>query len=242
MVTREQRLNAAFVALTDTLVHDFDVTDLLYRLAGTCVDVLGGDEAGILISDGNGTLRVVGSSSEELRLLELFEVQNEEGPCLDAFRNGQVIRSADLEAEGNWPRFQRRALEVGFRSVDAVPLRLRDTTIGALNILRHDPGGLGDADLSASQALADVATIALVQERTLAESQEIARHLRRALDGQVAVEQAKGMVAARTGLQVGEAFQRIRQYARHGNHRIVDVAEAILAGRLDTSHLDTPFR
>jgi GAF domain-containing protein len=233
MSTREQQLNATFVALADTLVSDFDVNDLLYRLAGACVDVLACDEAGIMIADASEVLRVVGSSSEQLRLLELFEVQNQEGPCLDAYRRGEVVRDADLTVPGDWPRFRERAVRDGYRAVDAVPMRLRDSTIGALNILHYAPGGLSDVDLTTAQALADVATIGLIQQRTVHESQEIAGHLRRALDGQVAVEQAKGMVAERSGQTVGDSFELMRTFARNHNRRLVDVAAAVLSGDLD---------
>lgn len=233
MTTREQRLNATFVDLADTLVRHFDVNDLLHRLASACVELLSGDEAGIVIVDSAERLRVVGSSSEQLRLLELFEVQNEEGPCLDAYRHGTQVTDPDLTVPGTWPRFRDRAVRDGYRSVDAVPMRLRDTTIGALNILHYRTGGLTDEDRATAQALADVATIALMQERTVTESQELARHLRRALDGQVAVEQAKGMLAERGSLAVGEAFELMRTYARNHNHRLVDVAGAVLARELD---------
>lgn len=233
MVTREQRLNAAFVDLADTLVRDFDVNDLLHRLASACVDLLAGDEAGILLGDDGGRLRVLGSSSEQLRLLELFEVQNEQGPCLDAYRHGVAASDADLNLPGRWPRFRARAVREGYRAVDALPMRLRDTTVGALNILHFRPGGLDAADRATAQALADVATIALIQERSVAESQVVARNLRRALEGQVAVEQAKGMLAERTGMEVGEAFEKMRRHARNGNLRLVDVASAVLDGSLD---------
>lgn len=233
MVTRAQRLNEAFVDLADTLVRDFDVNDLLYRLADACVELVGADEAGILLGDGSGRLRVIGSSSEQLRLLELFEVQNEEGPCLDAFRDGVAASEPDLTGSGRWPRFRVRAVREGYRAVDALPLRLRDTTVGALNILHFRPGGLDAADRATAQALADVATIALIQERSVAENQVVARNLRRALEGQVAVEQAKGMLAERTGMEVGEAFETMRTHARNGNLRLVDVAGAVLDGTLD---------
>lgn len=233
MRTRERDLNAAFVGLTDTLVQDFDVTDLMYRLAATCVEILGGDEAGILLVDGRERLRVMGSSSEQLRLLELFEVQNEEGPCLDAYHDGLAVHDDDLVVEGLWPRFRVRAVDSGFRSVDAVPMRLRDTVIGALNVFCYAEGGLDERDRAAAQALADVATIALMQERAVTESQTVAEHLRRALDGQVVVEQAKGMLAERMGLSVGDAFEVMRGFARSHNRRVVEVASAVIEGRLD---------
>ena len=148
-----------------------------------------------------------------------------------------MARDADLALDGPWPRFRSRATEAGYRSVDAVPLRLRDTHLGALNLLCYRTGGLSDVDLAAAQALADVATIALLQERTIVESQSIARHLRHALDGQVAVEQAKGMLAERTGLSVGDAFELMRTHARNHNDCLVEVAEALLVGRLGTDEL-----
>ena len=232
MTTRERDLNAAFVGLTDTLVQDFDVTDLMYRLAATCVEILGGDEAGILLVDGRERLRVMGSSSEQLRLLELFEVQSEQGPCLDAYQDGVAVHDPDLAVEGPWPLFRARATSNGYRSVDALPMRLRDSVIGALNVLCYHEGGLDERDRAAAQALADVATIALLQERAATESQTVAEHLRRALDGQVVVEQAKGMLAERTGLSVGEAFELMRGFARSHNRRVVEVATAVTEGRL----------
>lgn len=232
MTGRERELNATFVALTDTLVGDFDANDLMYRLTEACVDLLGADAAGILLADAHGTLRVLGSSSERLRLLELFELQNHEGPCLDAHAHGVAVHDADLAGPGPWPDFRARAVSDGFRSVHALPMRLRTTVIGALNILRFEPGGLGDPDLAAAQALTDVATIALIQDRTVTESRAMAEHLRRALNGQVAVEQAKGMLAERSGQSVGEAFELMRAFARRNQALLVDVASRVLAGDL----------
>lgn len=232
MISREERLNAAFVALADTLVSDFDVNGLLYQLASACVDLLDCDQAGILIADASQHLRVVGSSSEALRLLELFELQSNEGPCLDAYRSGVVVREPDLTAAGGWPRFRTRAVSEGFRAVDAMPMRLRGSVLGAVNVLHRRTGGLNAADLATAQALADVATIALVQERSLANMTDVAINLRRALAGQVAVEQAKGMLAERAGVSIGEAFELLRSYARRNNRRLVDVAGELLAGEL----------
>lgn len=239
MTTRERELSQAFVSLADTLVRDFDVTDLMHRLASACVEVLGGDAAGILLADGRDIMRVMGSSSEEMRLLELFEIQNDEGPCTDAYRDGAPVHDPDLSLDGPWPRFRARALAVGYRSVDAVPMRLRDTVIGALNVLGYREGGLDERDRAAAQALADVATIALLQERAVTESQTVAEHLRRALNSQVVVEQAKGVLAERTGLSVGDAFELMRSFARSNNRRVVDVATAVTTGRLDPSAMRT---
>ena len=158
---RERLLADAFVDMADTLVADYDVLDFLHGLAGHCVELLDVDAAGLMLADRSGTLRVAASSTEQVRLLELFELQNEEGPCLECFGSGAPVANDDLDADGasRWPRFSREALSAGFRSVVALPMRLRDETIGALNLFRAEPGPLLDPDRSLAQALADVATI-----------------------------------------------------------------------------------
>lgn len=237
MNDRETRLADTFVALADTLVRDFDLTDLFQMLASTCVNVLDATAAGILLAGPSGTLQVVASSEERMRLLELFELQNEQGPCTDCYRSGQAVHEPDLRLTHKWPLFTARALEEGFASVDAIPLRLRDTHLGALNLFSETPGGLSDHDRKTAQALADVAAIGLLQERAIRESQLLAEQLQHALNCRVAIEQAKGILAQQGELSVGDAFALLRNHARATSTRADKIAELVIRGELTVDDL-----
>ena len=214
-VTREDLLVRTFVELTDSLVDDFDIIDLLSALADGCVDLALASASGILLSDENRKLRVMAASSERTRLLELFQLQNDEGPCLEAFATGEPVLEADLaSAFDRWPRFAPEAVAAGFRSVDALPLRLRAAPIGALNLFGASPGGMSEANRRIARAMGDVAAIAIIQSQTVRESETRARQLQHALDSRVAIEQAKGMVAERLACDRDRAFGAIRSYAR----------------------------
>ncbi len=227
--------------LADTLVADFDVVELLTLLAGRCVDVLDVGAAGLLLAAPNGDLRVMASSSEAVRVLELFELQSEEGPCLDCYRSGQPVVNQDLATvDGRWPRFVAEALATGFRSVHALPMRLRGTVIGALNLFHTNSGEMRRADVEAAQALADVATIAILQHRATLEVQVLNERLNQALNSRIVIEQAKGMVAERDQVDMEEAFVALRSYARNHNLRLADVARDVIAGTLIDIRRDRP--
>lgn len=229
----------ALVELADTLVADFDVVELLTRLADRCVDVLGVAAAGLMLVGPDGDLRVMASSSEAMRLLELFEVQAKEGPCLDCYLSGKPVVNQDLAVvSARWPRFGPEALAAGFHSVHALPMRLRGTVIGALNLFHVEPGEMREADFDAAQALADVATIAILQHRAAHEAQVVNQQLQHALNSRIVIEQAKGMVAEREHLNMERAFSALRNHARNHNLRLVDVAEAVIGGSLPASALD----
>jgi transcriptional regulator with GAF, ATPase, and Fis domain len=233
MTSREQLLATTFVDLADTLVADFDVIDFLHTLATRSVELLDADAAGIMLADNDGGLHVMASSTEEARLLELYELQNNEGPCLDCFRSGRPVVGDDLPAmRSSWPAFTEQLRGLGFRSAQALPMRLREQTIGALNLFRTRPGRLSEADLAIGQAMADVATVSLIQERALAASELLATQLQTALTSRIQLEQAKGMLAQRTGLPMGQVFQLMRDYARHRGHRLSDVAARIIDGTI----------
>jgi GAF domain-containing protein len=237
-MTREAVLARTLVELADTLVDDFDVVDLLIRLADRCVEVLDVRAAGIMLAAPDGQLRVIASSSDAMRLLELFEIQAQEGPCLDSHRTGQPVVNQDLAAaDGRWPRFAAEALAAGFQSVHALPMRLRGSVIGALNLFRVGPGEMGRTDLEVAQAFADVATIAILQHRAARDAQVINDQLTHALNSRVVLEQAKGMVAERLDLDMEASFAVLRTHARNHNLRLVDVAEAVIGGTLATSEL-----
>jgi transcriptional regulator with GAF, ATPase, and Fis domain len=218
-------LSDTFVELADTMVADFDVIDFLQLLTDRSVMLLSASAAGVLLADPRGELRVAASSNQAAGLLELFQVQNDQGPCLDCYRTGRPVTAADLSGPGQqWPQFAVAATEYGFRTVQALPMRLRDQVIGALNLFRAAPGPFGPAELRLGQALADVATIGLLQERNVRHSDTVAEQLQRALNSRVIIEQAKGKLAERLGIDMDQAFTLLRDYARNSNQRLTDVA------------------
>ncbi len=238
MTSRERLLAATFVDLADTLVADFDVIDFLHTLATRSVEILDADAAGIMLAGNDGGLHVMASSAEEARLLELYELQNNEGPCLDCFRSGRPVARDDLPAmRSSWPAFTEQLRGLGFHSAQALPMRLREETIGALNLFRLEPGRLSETDMRIGQAMADVATVGLIQERAIAASELLATQLQTALTSRVQLEQAKGMLAERTGLPLGQAFQLMRDYARGRGRRLGEVAAQIIDGVLDDETL-----
>jgi len=221
------------VELADSLVDDFDVVDLLTLLSSRCVAVLDVAAAGIVLAAATGELRVVASSNEEMRIVELFEVQSDEGPCIDCYRTGRPVLCRDLKEDPiRWSGFAPTALAAGFRSAYALPMRLRGATIGALNLFRIDVGELATDDVIAGQALADVATIAILQHRAGVAAHELTRQLQEALDSRIAVEQAKGVLAERAKTSTDEAFRRLRDYARSHNLLLADVAADVVNGTL----------
>jgi transcriptional regulator with GAF, ATPase, and Fis domain len=226
-----QLLADAFVELTDTMVADFDVIDFLHVLTDRSVQLLDVSAAGLLLADPRGELRVVAASSEAARLLELFQLQNDQGPCLDCYRSGQPVAAANLAVDGDrWPRFASAAQESGFAAVQALPMRLREQVIGALNLFRTTPGAIDASDVRIGQALADVATISLLHERGMRVSDTLNEQLQNALNSRVVIEQAKGKLAERLGLDMEQAFAMLRDYSRNSNRRLADVAQGLVEG------------
>jgi transcriptional regulator with GAF, ATPase, and Fis domain len=224
-------LSETFVELTDTMVADFDVIDFLHVLTDRSVKLLDVSAAGLLLADPRGELRVVAASSEAARLLELFQLQNDQGPCLDCFRTGQPVSAADLDAQAQrWPRFAAAARQSGFQAVQALPMRLRDQVIGALNLFRGSAGAFDPGDVRVGQALADVATVSLLHERNLRHSDILTEQLQTALNSRVVIEQAKGKLAERLGLDMEQAFALLRDYARNRNLRLAELAQAFIDG------------
>ncbi|MDQ1023569.1 transcriptional regulator with GAF, ATPase, and Fis domain [Streptomyces umbrinus] len=227
----QQLLAKTFVELADNLVADFDLIDFLRLLTDRCVGMLGAGAAGVLLADRDGKLRVMAASDEQVRLLELFQLQNDEGPCLECFRTGQPVIIPDLTREvDRWPRFVTAAHRSGFGAVQALPMRLRDEVVGALNLFRATPGPFDPAATLIAQALADVATISLLQQRTTHRSTVLNEQLQTALNSRVLIEQAKGKLAERQNIDMEQAFTALRGYARSHNRRLVDVARAFING------------
>lgn len=237
-MARDEEIGRTFVDLADTLVEEYDLIDFVHVLAERCVELLGIAAAGVVLADLHGNLRALASSSERMRLIELIELQRQDGPCLDCWRQGGPIREDDLEsAATRWPRFAPAALEAGFRSVYALPLRLRSERIGALNLFADRPAGLAQADEALGQAMADVATIGILHERFLRERQTLTEQLQTALNSRVTLEQAKGVVAEQARVDMDEAFDLLRGYARHHNRRLSDVVAAIVNREMSAADL-----
>ncbi len=231
--TRQTLTATTFVEIVDTLVGDFDVIDVLTSLTSRCIELLDAAAAGILLADADGHLRVVGASNEQIRLLELFQVQNDEGPCLDCYRSASVVVHSDFDIPSPWPLFAAECTEAGFASVCAVPLRVASHTLGCLNMFMSEPWGLTDPDMALAQALADVASIAIVQDQATRDAIVREGHLQHALTSRIAIEQAKGMIAEHNHVDMDEAFARLRAYSRNHNRRLTEVAEAVVAGTTD---------
>jgi GAF domain-containing protein len=232
--TREQALADTFVRLADTMVDDYDVADLLDQLVTACVHVLEVTAAGLLLDDQKGNLALVASSSQETRLLELFVLQNNEGPCLDCVRTGAAVVSDNLDHDRErWPLFVPAARMAGFRSVAAVPMRLREQTIGGLALFMDVPQPIPDANRRLAQALADVATIGVLQQRSLHRSHLLSEQLQNALTSRITIEQAKGVLAERNNLTMDEAFDALRRHARDNNLKLTDVATSVVTAGLD---------
>jgi GAF domain-containing protein len=221
-------LSTTFVDLADTLVAEFDVIDFLHMLTDRSVTLLAASAAGVVLADPRGELQVA-ASSDAAGLIELFQLQNDQGPCLDCFRTGQPVAVMDLiEPVQRWPRFAAAASQAGFRAVQAVPMRLRDQVIGTLNLFHIAPGSLGPGEMGIAQALADVATIGLLQERSARRAEAVAEQLQGALNSRVVIEQAKGMLAERVDVDMDEAFRLLRSLARDNNQRLTDVARSLI--------------
>ena len=231
--TREQALAEIFVSLADTLVDDYDVVELLEQLVTACVDVLGVTAAGLLLDDQKGNLTVVASSSEETRLLEVYQLQSNEGPCLDCVRQRAAVVSTRLADDlARWPLFVPAALAAGIESVVAVPLRLREDTVGGLKLFLSGGQPLTEENQRVAQALADVATIGILQQRSAHRSSMMAEQLQHALNSRVTIEQAKGVLAERNSVGMDEAFEALRRYARNHNLKLTDVALAVIRGEI----------
>ena len=233
---REHRIAQVFIELADTLVAEFDLVEFLRSLAEVTVELLDVDAAGLMLADEDGVLRVMASSDDQAELLELFELQQDDGPCPGCFRTGQPVVNVDIR---RWPEFAEAAAAGGYASAHALPLRLRGHVIGALNLFRSSTEPLGEEDINLGQALADIATIGLLHEREVRSQQVLTEQLQHALDSRVLIEQAKGMLAERAGLTPAQAFTAMRSYARGTGQRLAVVADGVLDGSLDTSALLT---
>lgn len=227
-----------FVALADTLVDPFDVIDLLHVLTDRCVEILDVQAAALVLAEPGGSLRVSASSSQGVRLLELFQLQHDEGPCLDAYRSGRQVTESDFRTSGpRWPRFSPRAVEAGYLSVQSLPMRLHGEVLGAINLFGVRPGLLTTDQLALAQAFTDTATISIVQDRLTRERLVLNEQLEHALTSRVAIERATGIVAGRLTLDVDQAFALLRSVCRRQNQRLSALAQDVVTGAVDVLSL-----
>jgi transcriptional regulator with GAF, ATPase, and Fis domain len=239
--TMDERLAQTFVELADTLVGDFDLMEFLHMLTERCVELLEVDAAGLLLADGRGALQLVAASTEQARLAELFQIQNDEGPCLDCYRTGLPVIVRHLgtgKAAAQWPRFASAARKMGFAAVHAIPMRLRAETIGTLNLFGSAPEGLDQAVARAATALVDVATIGILQERATREQELISGQLQVALNSRVMIEQAKGILAERLQITPDQAFIALRRYSRDNNQPLTQLAGQVISGNISIAESD----
>lgn len=228
MSVPDARVTRTFVELADTLVADFDLIEFLHLLTARCVELLAVDAAGLLLANSHGVLNVVAASGEQARLLELLQLQNHEGAAIDCYREGRAIQCPDLTQATRWPVFAQAARESGFAAVVAVPMRLRNDVVGAVNLFAAASGELEEDRMSIGQALADIATIGILHERTLRRHEVLVEQLQTALTSRITIEQAKGVLAERLGIGVDEAFTSLRLFARSNRRRLVEVATSVI--------------
>ncbi len=240
-MARETLLITTLVELADNLVDDYDVIDVLTVLSDRCVETVDVDAAGVMLAWPGGELQYVASSSDSMRIIELFQIQVDEGPCVDCFNDGQPIVNHILNVDdGRWPRFTPRAIELGFTSVNCVPMRLRGRTIGALNFFSSHEGQLAVEDVAVARGFADVATIAILQHQSSLAATTLNEQLNRALTSRIIIEQAKGMISESTGRNMDDAFAMLRAHSRNHNLGLTSVATSVVEGTLNAHDLDVP--
>jgi GAF domain-containing protein len=242
-MNREQRVTEIFVEVADSLIDDFDLIDFLQQLSVRCMELINVAAVGILLADQNDVLQTMAASDEHTRLLELFATQHDQGPCVECFKSGAArtnINLTDPQVTSRWPKFAPRAAETGFVAANALPLRLRGRVIGTLALFQTDPDPLSEQDITLAQALADIATIALLQQRTAANSEIERAQLQHALTSRIVLEQVKGILAERWQVSVDEAFTAFRSYARAHQLQLARLAREIADSAFDTTLIPPP--
>lgn len=237
MVSHDPQVSSTLIELADTLVAGYDVHDFLDLLLERSAAVLGAGGGGVMLSDDAGQLQLLASTDQSSRKVEAFELECQEGPCIDSYAGIRQVVEEDLAATSRWPEFAAVALGQGYRSAFAFPLRLRTDVIGALNLYRCAPGPVEGPYLAAAQAFADMATIGILHERAVRDARALATQLQSALNSRIMIEQAKGVLAERAGLEMEEAFQVLRWYARSRNLMLRNVAAALVSGRLTAAEV-----
>lgn len=226
-----------FVEIVGALVGDFDVIEVLTALTSRAVKLLNAAAASVLLADDDGLLCVVGASNEQIELPELSQIQKDEGPCLDCYQQGEVVQHSNLSPLSRWPRFTKECIDAGFGSVCAVPMRLNNRTIGCLNMFLEEGGGLSAASVELAQALADVATVVIIQYEAIRNAAIREGQLSHALTSRIAIEQATGMVAEHFNVDMEEAFARLRNYSQNNNVALTALAQSLVASAVNINEV-----
>jgi len=241
-VAHRHDLALAVVEFADALVSDLDIVDPLHVLTSRCVELLGVHAAVLMLPDERGQLRVMAGSSGQAHLLALFELKTGEGPSLGCYRAGRPVSDTNLDRpDPRWPRFSDRARRDGFASMHALPLRQHEDIIGVLGLLSTAAGPISDGDARIMQALARLATVTVLRQRTIQHLQVIVEQLQSALSSRVLVEQAKGVVAERFKIDMSMAFETLRNHARRTNLRLSDLAQCVVDGAVEADQLAPPL-
>ena len=230
-------LISTVIQAMEAMVQDFDYVDLASSLVSSAIDLLGADAVGVMISDTTQLLHVVAASDEDMRTLEIFEIQADDGPCLDSWYSGRLVTSDDLIREERWDTFRARAVDLGFRSALAAPLRLRDHSIGALNVLWRKPEAPTHRAIQAAQALADLAALGLTSRAVPSEATFLAEQIQRTINARVTIEQAKGMLAEQDNSDMNSAYNLMRDYSRASGSHLIETAERVIGGKLTAGNM-----
>jgi transcriptional regulator with GAF, ATPase, and Fis domain len=240
---RDEQLAHVFLELADTLAAEFDLISFLHVLTDHVVRMAKATAAGVIMLDGQGRLMDVTASTHPAHRLEKAQIEYDEGPCRDCCRTRALVGPVELagtEATTSWSRFAQAARDVGFAVAAAVPLRLREETIGALNLFHTRRGALHPASLRLAQALADAATIGILHRRLSHDQAERIAQLQTALDSRIIIEQAKGALGARLGIPPDVAFLRIRAHARAHRIALTFLCRSVVDNQVDAEAFATP--
>lgn len=231
--SKEGRLYEAFSSIAETLTSDYDVVQLLHTVMGECLELLDVQAGGLLLKNADGQLELVASTSEGASFVEVMQLNAGAGPCVECLQTGHPVSVLDVEqVNADWSQFQDAALQQGYHSAHAVPLRVRSETIGSIGLFRAGTGDLDRTDADVARTLASLASVGIMQERIVRDSTLVAEQLQRALDSRVVIEQAKGVLAATTDVDMDDAFRMLRSHARSSNRKLHDVAQAVVARTL----------
>ncbi len=212
-----------------TLTGRFEVSEVLYRLAEHVITILDVRGAGVSVVDENGQLRPVTGINELTLTLESVEEQFQEGPCVDAFKQGDIIVVEEIERDiDRWPKWASEAMRRNVHAVLGIPLRVRDESIGAMNVYNSEPRKWREPDVRVARVLTDMAASYVANASELEQSRRTTEQLREALGSRIIIEQAKGVISVDQQCSVDDAFALLRDHSRRHNVSLRAVAEAVV--------------
>ena len=217
----------AFADAASRMVNRCDIAGDLVLLLIDCADLLSAEAVGLLVAVPDNGLELLSSSTHRVRELEVYELQNGSGPCIEAIRLGEHVTAISPELDSAWAPLGAQIVAHGFRSVHAFPLTWHGTAIGALNVFHADPVVLNDGDRLLAGTFADLATAVLARPLDTGVT-ALRQQIMAALDGRIVIEQAKGIIAYRENLEMSDAFSRLLQSAAASSRPLSQVAGDVL--------------